>query len=443
MESTIISTKTESPGQNRTLKIVLLILLVLAAAEFVVRGPQRYLRPTNWNDLAQYYAASRLWLRGQNFANPDNFVALWRDEIGSTLSADTMRTHIAPPPGALVLLAPIAALSWPAAKIAWLAVLLSSFALTVWSLIKVAGFRLREPRTIAFVTACLALAPFHTGIASANQTILVVGLCALGISTASSDHDIAAGLLFGAACSLKPHVASFLVLYYLVQRRWKLFATAVAFTAFLVLIAAGWMQVAGVHWTENFIANIRFGSVKNTVDDFTTANPIRFMLINLQVPFYSFTHDRQSANMMALSLGAALVVVWIVLVLWGQARNSPLLSLATIAVIGLLPLYHRLYDAAVLAIPVCWCLTRANGRMQKVAIPSLLLMVPFLLPGTALLQEAARRGHIPEMWTHTWWWDCVVMPHQTWLLLLLSVTLLYAMILQARSTKSGGNALPR
>ena len=443
MESTIISTKTESSGQNHSLKIFLLILLVLAAAEFVLRGPVRYLRPTNWNDLAQYYAASRLWLRGQNFANPDNFVALWRDEVGSTLSADTMRTHIAPPPGALVLLAPIGALSWPAAKIAWLAVLLSSFALTVWSLIKVAGFRLSEPRTIVFVAGCLALAPFHTGIASANQTILVAGLCALGIFVASGNHDVAAGLLFGAACSMKPHVASFLVLYYLVQRRWRLFATAVAFTAFLVLVAAGWMQIAGVHWTQDFIANIRFGSVKNTVDDFTTANPIRFMLVNLQVPFYSFTHDRQAANMMALSLGAALVVVWMVFVLRAQERNSPLLSLATIAVIGLLPLYHRLYDAAVLAIPLCWCLAQTNRRLQKVAISSLLLMAPFLLPGAALLQEAVRQRRIPESWTHTWWWDRVVMPHETWLLLLLSVTLLYGMILQARSPMSGDNVLPR
>jgi len=203
------------------------------------------------------------------------------------------------------------------------------------------------------------------------------------------------------------------------------------------------MQIAGIHWTQDFIANIRFGSVKNFVDDFTTANPIRFMLINLQVPFYSFTHDRQAANMMALSLGAALVAVWIVFVLRAQARNSPLLSLATIAVIGLLPLYHRLYDAAVLAIPLCWCLTQTSNRMQKVAISSLLLMAPFLLPGTALLQEAVRQGRIPETWTHTWWWDRVVMPHQTWLLLLLSVTLLYGMILQARSTMSGDNILPR
>src|SRR5262249_32530737 len=147
-----------------------------------------------------------------------------------------------------------------------------------------------------FITACLALAPFHTGIASANQTILVAGLCAVGICVARHGRDTAAGLLFGAACSMKPHVAAFVVLYYLIRRRWRLFATAVGFTLFLVAVAAGWMEINGIHWVQDYISNIRFGSTKNIVDDFTTANPSRFLLINLQVPLFSITHDRQSAN---------------------------------------------------------------------------------------------------------------------------------------------------
>ena len=155
-------------------RIVLWILLVLAGAEFVVRGPLRYLHPTNWNDLAQYYATSRIWLRGQNFANPENFSAMWRDEIGETLSPNTARTHIAPPPGALVFFAPIAALPWPIAKLVWLVALLAAFGATIGSLLLTAGFSVTKPRALAFIAACLALAPFHSGIASGNQTILVV-----------------------------------------------------------------------------------------------------------------------------------------------------------------------------------------------------------------------------------------------------------------------------
>jgi len=220
------------------------------------------------------------------------------------------------------------------------------------------------------------------------------------------------------------------------QRRWRLCVTAVALTVVLALLGLAWMQFAGVHWLSDYTGNVRFGAEKNTIDDFTSANPIRFMLINLQVPFYSFTHSASSANMLAFALGGVLILIWIALVLQDEHKANSLLSLGTIAVIGLLPLYHRFYDASVLAVALCWCLSRQN-TIKNVGNTSLLLMAPFLVPGAAILQKAARRGNIPESWTHSWWWDRILMPHQTWLLLLLSLMLLYAM---ARSRRE--NAEP-
>ena len=350
METTSSRGPVDRPHTVRNLKILLWILLIAAGAEFVVRGPARYLHPTNWNDLAQNYAATRLWLRGQNFANPENFVALWRNELGSTLGANTVRTHLAPPLGTLVLMAPIGALPWPIAKIAWLAVLLAAFGLTVWSLMKFAGLHLDDPRSLAFIAGCLALAPFHTGIASANQTILVVGCCALGVWAASGQRDVVAGLLFGVACSLKPHIGSFLVLYYLVRRRWRLFGTALGLTLALMLVAALWMRICGVSWTQDYFHNAKVLVAENKIDDFTSVNPIRFLLVNLQVPFYSFV-SKESANMMALSVGALLVCVWMYLLTRNRQAGSELLALGAIATISLLPVYHRFYDVSLLAIP--------------------------------------------------------------------------------------------
>jgi hypothetical protein len=425
----------QSQHSNRNLRIFICILLLAAVAEFVVRGPARNLHPTNWNDLAQIYAGTRLWLRGQNFAQPENFVALWRDEVGSTLGADTLRTHIAPLPGTLVLLSPIAALPWPWAKIAWLVVLLVAFGLTVWALAKTAGVRLAEPRTLAFVAGCCALAPFHTGIAAANETILVVGLCALGIWAASSGrHDVAGGLLFGAACSLKPHIGSFLVLYYLVRRRWRLFGTAIALTAALAMAAILWMWVCGISWQQDYFHNLKVMAAQNKIDDFTSANPIRFMLINLQVPIYSFTGSAHESNILALAAGVLLVAVWIYFVLRDRFEKSELLALSTIAVIGLLPVYHRLYDASILAIPLCWCVSEVTGKLKTVSRIALLLMAPFLIPGTAVLQQLSAEGRIPSTWTQSWWWDRVIMPHQTWLLLLLAVVLLYGLAQKSNET---------
>jgi len=329
-------------------------------------------------------------------------------------------------------MAPIGALPWPAAKLAWLAVLLAAFCLTVWALIRTAAFRLDEPRTIAFIAGCLALAPFHTGIAAANQTILVVGLCALGIFAATGEHDFVAGLLFGAACSLKPHIGSFLVLYYLIQRRWRLFITAVSFTIVLVLIAVGWMQIHGVSWRADFFHNVSVLTEQNTIDDFTSANPIRFLLINLQVPFYSFTHQGKSANLLALSCGALLICIWMYLVLRvgsRKPRDFALLALAAIAVIGLLPLYHRLYDASLLAIPLCWCLTCPSERLKNLSFAGLVLMLPFAFPTAAILQQAARSQQVPGWLVQSWAWERIIMPHETYLLVALSIILLRAVSL--------------
>jgi hypothetical protein len=425
MDLTVRSHRDSLSGRN--LGVLLWIVLLAAATEFIVRGPVRYLRPTNWSDLAQNYAASRLWLRGQNFANPENFVALWRDEVGATLGANTLRVHLAPLPGALVLIAPIAVFPWPVAKLVWLAVLLTAFGLTVYALMKTARFRFAEPRSLAFIAGCLALAPFHTGIGTENQTIVVIGLCALGIWTASGRHDVAAGLLFGAACSLKPHIGSFLVLYYLVQRRWRLFATALGLTAVLAVVGILWMQICGVSWAHDYFHNMKVLATENQFDDFTSWNPIRFMLINLQVPLYSFTGNAKSSNVLALSIGVLLISVWIYLILKRRAARSELLALAAIGVIGLLPVYHRFYDASILAIPLCWCITEISGNLKNVSRVALLLMAPFLVPGTAVLQQLAIEGRIPTSWIHSWWWDRVVMPHQTWLLLLLSLVLLYGL----------------
>jgi hypothetical protein len=411
-------------SSSRSLKVLFYVVLLAAIAEFIIRGPLRNLRPTNWNDLAQLYAATRLWLRGQNFANPENFVALWRDEVGSTLSSYTVRTHLAPTPPTLVLLSPIAAMPWPWAKIVWLAVLLAAFSLTVWALVKTAGFRFGEPRTLAFIAGCCALAPFHTGIAAANATILVVGLCALGVWAANGRRDIAAGLLFGVACSLKPHIGSFLVLYYLVRRRWRLLGTAISLTVVLTLAAILWMQIRGVSWAPDYFHNLKVLAAQNKIDDFTTANPIRFMLINLQVPFYSFTGSASESNMLALAVGTVLIATWIYFVLRDRSERSEMLALSSIAVIGLLPVYHRLYDASMLAIPFCWCVSAASGELRNVARFALVLMAPFSIPGTAILQQLASQGRIPSTWTQSWWWDRVIMPHQTWLLVLLAGTLL-------------------
>lgn len=418
----------DKSSSSRNLRVILWILLSVAAAEFVVRGPVRFLLiPNNWNDLSQNYAASKLWLNGQSPSDPRNFVALWSREGHSRLELTDIRAHLAPPLGGLVVMAPIAAFPYNVAKILWLAVLLIAFAGTVWALLMAGGFRWDELRTLAFIAACLALAPFQTGIANGNPTILVIGLCALAIWAAHFHRDFTAGILFGIACSLKPQIGAFLVLYYLLRRRWQLFGTAVATTSGLILVAALRLQLRGASWIQDYLQNARGFVTANPIDDFSAANPARFSLINLQVPFFSITGHSSSANLLAFAVGGLLLCIWLYWVTRGPEHTPELLSLGAISILALLPVYHRFYDAGLLVVPLCWYMTTTVERSRKIVKVGLLLMTPFLAPGSAFLQQLAVHSRVPSVVTHSWWWNCIVMPHETWTLLLLCLFLLYEM----------------
>lgn len=435
MDSSGVLDGEKHPG-TRGLRITLWILIFLAAAAFIVRGPIRFLQnSTSWNDLSQNYAASKLWLKGQSPSDPKNFIALWKHETGSRLEPTDIRTHLAPPLGGLVVMAPIAALPWRFAKDLWVAVLFVAFAATVGALAMAGGFGWNEPRTLAFVIACLALAPFQTGIASGNPSILVIGFCAVAIWAAQRRSDLSAGVLFGMACSMKPHLGAFLVLYYLVRRRWQLFGTAVGTTAALNLVAVLYLQLRGASWVRDYLGNAKGFVAANPIDDFSTINPSRFTLINLQVPFFSITGNSSLSNLLAFAVGALLLSAWLYWATKRSAQSEALLSLGAVSALSLLPVYHRFYDAALLTVPLCWCMASGIVKQKTVALLAFLLLAPFLVPGTAVLQQLAVLGRVPEAITRSWWWNCVVMPHETWAILLLCLLLLYAMKVGVRRSQ--------
>jgi Glycosyltransferase family 87 len=418
------------------LRVVLWIFIFLAATEFTIRGPVRYFQnPSEWNDFSQNYTASKLWLRGKSPANSNNFVALWKEQTWVGLDSADIRTHLAPPLGGLVVMAPVAAFPWAIAKIIWLLILLTSFAATVWVFAALDGSQ-NEARILIFVAVCLAFAPFHTGIANGNTSILVIGLCALAIKAGKEKRDTTAGLLFGFACSIKPQLGAFLVLYYLVRQQWRLFTMAVGCTAGLNFIAVLNLRLRGSAWIQDYLNNARGFVTSNNIDSFASDNPGRFSLINLQVPFFSLTRNSDSANLWAFVVTGFLVCAWIFFVL-RRKHELELLSLGTIATIALLPVYHRFYDAGVLVISLCWCIAEATGPSRIIARSGLVLMIPFLFPGSAFLERMTSHDRMPHALTNSRVWESIIMPHETWALVLLCLLLLFALRANRSASANG------
>jgi hypothetical protein len=102
------------------------------------------------------------------------------------------------------------------------------------------------------------------------------------------------------------------------------------------------------------------------------------------------------------------------------SESALLHSVSLLAVVQLLMIYHRDYDAVLLAFPLAWALSPQvpPGR----AWPAVLLIAVFFVPFLHVL-------HGLDQWTpilplsSTLFWQAVVWPYQTWALLALAAWL--------------------
>ena len=200
-------------------------------------------------------------------------------------------------------------------------------------------------------------------------------------------------------------------------------------TVVAILAATAVFQLTMHHtpWIDNYRYDNRILFGSGSLGDFTETNPLRFGLVNLQVLLYTFVPDRAAANVMALVMAGVLGLLWLLL-LWRSAGNKDgdeMLDLSALAVLSLLPVYHRLYDASLLIFPLAWSLRTLPGPRKELAKGTLLLILVFLVPGGSALEQLQRTSHLVPL-QHSWWWTHIVMPHQVWALLFLSVLLLVA-----------------
>jgi hypothetical protein len=332
----------------------------------------------------------------------------------------------------LFLLIPLAVLPWPIAHFAWLVITACLTFAAIWSLLSLIGAGVgsnnNDWRAYVFVAFAPALAPLHTGFAAGSIVIGTVALCGIAVSRAQGGSDILAGILIGMAICLKPQIGLPFFACYLLWKRWRLCGSAagvVFATAFLALVR---LAIGGTPWLENYRMDNKVLLATGILSDFTERNPIRFSLINLQVLFYALLRHSALANTLAFAVSAILFGIWLVVMLRrGSKNNDALLTLSTLAVLSLFPVYHRFYDAFLLIFPLCWSLREISGPRNKFAWWAFLLMLPFLVPGGSALEQLQASGKIPRAIVDSWWWTAIVMPHQIWFLLFLSLLLLWCM----------------
>jgi Glycosyltransferase family 87 len=415
------------------------ILLVLASGEFAARGAWRGFASANdFNDFLSPYVQARAWVAGHDPYSPRSLVEFWPNEApnvdsvrqqaadGSLLINRGIPTAYTPP--CLVLISPFTVFPWPMASQLWTLVNLSLVLLWVALLIP-ADWCWDETRSLGFMAFALALAPFHTGLATANPVIAAAALGGIAACLAQRHHYALTGSLLAASTVLKPQIGLCFLAFFMIRKNWKAASLAVAAAAGLTAVALLHMQAGHTPWVGNYVADNHALVSGGVLTDFTARNPTRWGLINLQVLSYALLGDRLTANESSWLIFGVMGSVWLFLAIQRRSQNDadPLLDLSAMVVVSLLPIYHRFYDAVVLFIPLAWIFRHWKQLPRMTRIVAAAALMAFLMPGGTLLEVFQAEQRISPAVSGSWWWTTLVMPHQIWALLALSLTLLHAM----------------
>jgi hypothetical protein len=280
-------------------------------------------------------------------------------------------------------------------------------------------FALFRTKNLIFLALALAFAPFHTGIANGNASILVIAC--LGFSYLwRFQRPILAGVLLGIAGSFKPHIAGAGLLFFLVEQTWTPVIVSVLTGLLSIATFAGRLAIAHVPWWSGFIHRTVAIGYHGGPDDFSLANSARYQLVNLQVLFASILSNHSIVNILAISITVGLVALW---AYWMRRREiAPLLGFAAINVILLLPSYHRFYDAGVIAFALA-----AAAALDRYRWIVAMTLAAFLAPVPAALVQFGESGQIPLRVLQNKLMVVLVLCHEIWILLALAIFFLVLM----------------
>lgn len=404
-------------------RVLLAVIILLMLADFVFRGVVPALTADK-NDFSDPYVGAWLWRHGENPYD----VAL----VNATATQLThSRVVVVPiyPPTAYVLVIPFSLLPWGWANQAWVLLSVLGVGITAWILVRIGEFPATSDKTWFIIAFIFAFAPFHTAIHVANPAPIAIACCLLAVYLATQGHDAASGIMVAVATGLKPQLGIWIFVFYLLRRRWQLVQTCLLGGVALVVTAVARIPLSLTALVASYRENLNYWFGPGGQNDFTTANPFRLPLVNLQVVLYPLVHSTISANLLAYAISISGMVVWAYVVFRGRVRSETL-AISSLLALSFLSVYHRVNDAGILTLALCWALGRVDQQLRWTRRAVLFLLLLLLAPGQAVLTRL--QPYLALRVTHSWWWNLVIAPYFIWVLFALSVVLLYAVVISGR-----------
>jgi hypothetical protein len=226
--------------------------------------------------------------------------------------------------------------------------------------------------------------------------------------------------------------------YFLLRRKGALFVPAALTFAMVGLVSIAWMTASGVSWLAGWSANLAHLARPGGLNDPSLLNPDRTSLIDLEYLFQTVAPGGQSLGVLALALTGMAAVT---LLAWTDDSEPSWIAISGIAILSLLAVYHRYYDAVLLAIPVAWGLSVFGTAASRIGLAVIVLAADFLLPFQTGLNAIAKSGLLPTWLTSSPLWTPVALSQHVWALVAIACVLLYAAMRERQRVRPTGTPL--
>jgi hypothetical protein len=403
-------------------KLLVALIVLLMAGDFIFGGIVPSFT-TGKNDFSDPYVGSWLWAHGQNPYDSTLVTA-----TANRLTHSSLPVIPIYPLTTYLLIAPLSVLPWSWASLAWTLTSAAAIGLILWTLLQIARFKATDPGAWLLAALVFGFAPLHRALHVENAAIIAVAFCLLAVHLANNSGDLSAGLLLAIATGLKPQLGFWILVFYLVQLRWRVVATG--FFGFAALLIAAYARIPLPLSTllASYRDDLHYWFGPAGPNDFRAGNPLRFQLVNSQVIFWQWFHSATIANIVAHALFALGLAIWMWAVTRGRLR-SPSLALTALLALSFLSIYHSVTDVSMLILGYCWVLGASDGQLdvqlQRTKMYVFILLLGLSLPIHSFLMRL--EPHLSQAATASWWWTGIVAPSFIWNVVLLNLFLLVAM----------------
>jgi hypothetical protein len=283
------------------------------------------------------------------------------------------------PPTTFVLLLPLSLLSYKSATIFWYSLSLATY---VYGLCWIYLFSSALAGTPLIVRVGLVLLGLHFPkmlqcLGFGNPSLIVTGLLLFCVFDEAESRKILRLICIAIACLLKPPLALPLVALVLFKdpkrTRDGSIATALLALMFLALGLYAFLPPGMAHWRLDLSQNLALGE-RGGMNPSLRGAPSNTMLNIATLPGYFLTNP-VSIRFISFAVIAALAVLYLIAL--NRLRKSALwetrgylLAVATLAVLTLLPVYHRFCDIGVLLLAVPWIVQEFSQRPKWQALLS-------------------------------------------------------------------------